>query len=215
MVTTAYAVPITINDSSYLSGYYESENVNNDYSLYMIGVYQTTSDRGFREHPTGTANVNIGDQFGKNTILVLSSYEPTDWIIHGDGVDDLSQIILLGYHDQSISGYEHGTDISEYSYYGTNNYRGINYYWPSPGEVCRDRDSVSPIEYSSNQRICRAQDVTAFIEGLVGTEITTFAGSYRATQFSIGENVAVSVFEPSSLVLLLMGLGLLARRMRA
>ena len=189
MATAAYAVPITINDPSYSTSYYESATVNNDYSLYMIGVYETASDRGFREHPTGTANIDIGDQFGKNTILVLSSYEPTQWNITGNGVNDITNIFLYGYHDQSVTGFTPSTLVTEYSYLGEGHYEGFTYQYPGDGRV---------VNHLASQNL----------------SVTSFAGSYRATDFSIG--ALATVPEPSSLGLLCIGLGLcFGRKLRA
>ncbi|MBU6953181.1 PEP-CTERM sorting domain-containing protein [Hahella sp. HN01] len=190
-VTAAHAVPITINDPSYSTSYYESSEVNNDYSLYFIGVYETRRDHSFDYHPTGNANVEIGDQHGKSTTLVLSSYEPTHWNISGLGVTDITDIILYGYHDQSISGFLPSTTVSEYSYEGEGSYQGFTYRYPGDGRV---------VKHLASQ----------------GLTVSSFAGSYRATDFSIGALDPVSVPEPSSIGLLLMGLGLcLGRKLRA
>lgn len=175
------AFSITINDSSYLTSYYDSPTQNQDYSLYMIGVYETRSDHSSGYHPTGTATVNIGDQYGKNTILVLSSYEPTLWNIIGDGANDLTQILLYGYHDQTISGVATSTPVTEYSYLGTSDYKGFTYSYPGDGRV------VSHLESE-------------------GFFVSSFAGSYRATDFTISELTPAPVPEPTTFALMFLGL---------
>lgn len=190
-VTAAYAAPITIGDPTYSTSYYESSEVSSDYSLYLIGVYETRRDHSYGYHPTGAAAVKVGDQLGKSTILALSSYEPTHWRITGLGVDDITKVILYGYHDQSVSGILASTPVTEYSYEGEGNYQGFTYRYPGDGRV---------VNHLSRQ----------------GLRVSSFAGSYRATDFSIGALERPPVPEPLSLGLLLVGLGLCqGRRLRS
>jgi hypothetical protein len=181
ITSSSFAFSISIDDPTYSTSFYDSPSVNNDYSLYMIGVYETRSDHSGGYHPTGTANVEIGDQFGKDTILVLSSYESTKWNITGLGIDDITSVILYGYHDQSIFGLLASTLVTEYSYDDGQNYQGMTYEFAGDGQVVNH---------------LAAQDLV----------VSSFAGSYRATSFRIAELSSVSVPEPTSLGLFLMGL---------
>lgn len=181
ITSSSSAFSISIDDPTYSTSFYDSPSVNKDYSLYMIGVYETRSDHSGGYHPTGTANIEIGEQFGKDTILVLSSYEPTQWNITGLGVDDLTNIILYGYHDQSVIGLLASTVVTEYSYHGEKNYQGMTYTFPGNSQV---------INHLAAQNLV----------------VSSFAGSYRATSFSIAELSSASVPEPASLALFLMGL---------
>ena len=45
--------------------YFESATPNASTSVFMIGIYESRTDHGFRFHPTGNATVDVGDQFGK------------------------------------------------------------------------------------------------------------------------------------------------------
>lgn len=188
--SSSFAFSISIDDPTYSTSFYDSPSVNNDYSLYMIGVYETRSDHSSNYHPTGTAEIEIGDQFGKDTILVLSSYEPTKWNITGLGVDDITNVILYGYHDQSIFGLLASTLVTEYSYDG-GNYRGMTYEFAGDGQVVNH---------------LAAQDLV----------VSSFAGSYRGTSFRIAELSSVSVPEPATLGLFLMGLmAFVSRQLKA
>lgn len=189
IATGASAAQITIGDPTYATSYYESDSKNQDESLFMFGVYETSLNRGFRQHPTGNAIVNIGDQGGRSTTLVLSSYEPTLWNLVGDGVDDLTNILLFGYHDQSISGVADSTVVEEYSYEGTRNYQGMTYKYPGDGRVVR------------------------FVEAETGLTVDEFAGSYRATEFYIGESESQSdttIPEPSTVIAMGLAVGIVS-----
>lgn len=181
LAAKANAAQITILDPTYSTSYYESTSKNQDASLFMIGVYETRSDHGFGYHPTGTATVNIANQNERDTTLVLSAYEPTTWNLLGEGVDDLTNIFLFGYHEQSVTGVNDFASVTEYSYEGNGNYKGFTYTYPGDGRVVN------------------------LVNSLTGLNVDSFAGSYRATQFSIGEsNIdnsrATSVPEPSTML---------------
>ena len=148
--------------------YFESATPNSNTSVYMIGVYESVNGGG-------TATVDIGDQFGRDTVLVLSSYEPTQWNLTGDGVDDLSRVLLYGYNEQTATGVNQGL-VSEFSYEGSvRNYQGYTFNFPGDGEV------------------------VSHFQSETGLNVDAFAGTYAATQFSIA---AVAVPEPNSLCLL-------------
>ena len=142
----------------------------------MIGIYESRNDHAFGYHPVGNATIYVGDQDGKNTILVLSSYEPTIWNLVGPGVDDLTQVLLYGYHDQDVTGEADSTVVKEYTYEGTNNYQGQTYRYPGDGRV------VGHLEF-------------------MGLTVSSFAGSYRATQFTISALEPNPVPEPSAVSL--------------
>ena len=58
-------------------------NDNCNYDVHFISNYEGSVTSSFRHHPTGTINVdlNVIGQSTKPLILVLSSYEPIDWIL--------------------------------------------------------------------------------------------------------------------------------------
>ena len=106
---------------------------------------------------------------------MLSSYEPTEWNITGNGVNDLSQVLLYGYHDQSVTGLGGQTSVTEYSALGTGIYHGYSY------------------------NIANDPDVANHVLSSTGLSVDAFNGRYTGTQFAI---TARAVPEPSSLWLL-------------
>lgn len=177
-VNAASENQITILDPSGSPSYFESETPNPLASVFMIGVYETRSDHSFMNHPVGKATVSIGEQNGRDTILVLSSYEPTQWNVIGDGVDDLSRVLLYGYHEQTIGGLDNLRLVTEYSNLGSGSYHGFSYNFPGDGRVVRH------------------------VRSETGLGVDAFAGTYRATQFVI----AAAVPEPNSVLLTMLGL---------
>lgn len=158
--TVAYSptARITINDPTYNNSFYES-NPPGDTIVYAIGVYETRRDHSYEYHPIGNATIKIQDQGDKKTILILSSYEPTNWNISGAGSKSVKSIYLFGYHDQSVTIDNPLSNVYEYSYEGTQNYVGSAHSLFDPA-------------------------IERF-ESLVGDDIDAFAGSYRATDFTI------------------------------
>ena len=186
-VASADVIEILESSGGYASSYYESTTPNLDTSVFMIGVYEAVNGGG-------TANIDIGKQHGRDTILVLSAYEPTLWSLTGDGVEDISQVFLYGYEEQTITGLDGQTSFTEFSYEGNRNYQGNTYAYPGNGRVVNH------------------------VQSETGLSVDAFVGSYQATQFSIaaGAVPAVPVPEPGSLWLLsalgLAGAGLRRRR---
>ncbi len=152
------AASISIADPSGPVSYHESTPDSNTI-IYGIGVYETSIGRGFREHPIGTANIHIESQGSNQSVLVLSSYEPTNWNITGTGISSISSIYLFGYHDQSVTISNSSIDIFEFSYLGEGDYQGITYEWNTP-------------------------EINTF-ENIIGDNIDVFAGTYHATNFTI------------------------------
>lgn len=167
---TANSATITINDPEISSGYapyYYDNSVSTSPELLIIGVYETRSDHSFGYHPQGAANVNILNQGSSPLTLVLSSYEPTLWNLNIETGVNINEIILNGYHDQDVTGAS-GITITERSYYGTGSYfSSCAYAWPSSTGGCDTQGLVSGVE------------------AYTGLTLTSFAGTYQATDFTI------------------------------
>ncbi len=62
-----------------------STTSHSNYHLHVIGVYEAGSGHSFNYHPTYTSNVCItinGSLSDKPLIIVLSTYEPVQWVLH-------------------------------------------------------------------------------------------------------------------------------------
>jgi hypothetical protein len=136
-----------------------------DKELHLVGVYESHSYHSGNHHPTGEAQVRVTRQ-GKPIILALSSYEPVNWNIQVEPGVEIEKIIVNGYHDQKVTGIS-GIPIEEYSHEGTEKFLGdFVYRWNSA-----DNKGTPALVTQLNQ--------------LTGTQLTSFQGCYRGTQFVI------------------------------
>ncbi len=122
--------------------------------VHVISVYETRSDHSGGYHPTGEGRVTIerpGDH-----VLVLSAYEPTDWkVTLAPGVQ-IQQVVLIGYHAQTV-------DLNVPVTHGT----GCGYSYPYNGGGC-DTDQL-----------------LALAQAHAGADLTSFHGCYHASQWTL------------------------------
>lgn len=186
-IASANNSTVTINDfsSGYPSSYYVNSSLKNS-ETHVIGVYETRSDHSFNFHPEGTALVHISGAASTPVNLVLSSYEPTKWVLDGAGLSFINSILINGYNVSRVIGIDSSKVIDKT---GVGRYiSACAYAWPGDNQGCN------------------TQGLVVGVESYFGTKISTFSGDYRATDFS----VALSpVPEPESYVLLLVGFGLM------
>lgn len=134
--------------------------------LWVGGVYETRSDHSGGYHPTGTAHVDW--RVPGSNVLVLSSYEPTDWTVALQDGGELYKVIAIGYHLQSVSA-PPGVIVQTFSYEAGDSVVSCGYSLPGNGGGCEGEELVAV-----------AQDLTGL--GLYG-----FDGCYRATAFDYRE----------------------------
>ena len=137
--------------------------------IHVFGVYETRNDHSAGYHPQGVADITIERQ-GQPLVIVLSSYEPTLWRVHKNAGVTIDQIILNGYHKQDIEGAD-GIPVVDRS--GVGNYI-----------------SSSATEWPSSTGGDDTQNLVSWVEALIGTEITSFSGCYRATQLTLTDNAS-------------------------
>ena len=178
---------VTVNDPATSSGYQASYYVNPDATspeTHILGVYETRSDHSGGYHPTGTAYVHVTGSSNTPVNLVLSSYEPTAWILDGEGLSFIQSVTVNSYYASTATGIDSSkVQVTKLGSYG--------YAWPSSSGGSNTPALVSAVE------------------ALYGAPIATFSGAYRATDFSV---VLSPVPEPGTASLLLLGLsgGILA-----
>lgn len=141
--------------------------------FFVVGIYEPNNEHGWeidengnyifvRERGNGT--VYIEEQSSDSVVLALGSYEPTDWEIKGPGADNVSQVILFGYHSATISGQAPDAIISNKTYEAdTSDYINSFYSWDN-----NNRDSI-----------------VSELEAISGTSLTSFSGAYNAESFHV------------------------------
>jgi len=132
--------------------------------LHVISVYEARSDHSAGYHPTGLVEVKVQRQ-EKPIILALSSYEPVHWNFTLSPGVEIEQIILNGYHQQSISGVD-GVPVDKYIH------KRIRY---RPGHF--SYKWLNTLEYKPL--------LVQRLEQYTRTQLTSFQGCYRGTSFQL------------------------------
>jgi len=165
--------PIVIEDCpspsphhAYFSG------VQDEPELAVIGVYETRNDHsGADYHPTGEAIVQV-DRAGP-LVLVLSSYEPTHWTVVAAPDTQIDAIYLIGFHHQSADA-PVGIPVTAYTV--------------ADGNVLDDsrgQPVVTAVAWPRDFGGGNTPGLVEVAQRLSGLALTSFAGCYRATEFTL------------------------------
>ncbi len=163
------AASVTINDSSSVTSYTCATPATPE--VHVIGVYETSSDHSFGNHPTGYADVRVAyDGSGpmQPITLVLSSYEPNVWRFDIDPDAVVEKIVVSGYYTQSVTGAD-GIPVVTRSY-------------EAEGET---RLGPSAYRWPLSTGGSSTQGLLVAVEDLFDTRISSFTGAYRATSFTV------------------------------
>ena len=76
------------------------DNLNPNYDVHILSVYEATSSRAFRQHPTGTSYVSlvVSGEVVKPIILVLVSYEPIEWRLSVPSGVEIERVLLVSFN---------------------------------------------------------------------------------------------------------------------
>jgi hypothetical protein len=132
--------------------------------LWVAGVYQTRDDHSYGYHPVGDGTVLWG--IPGDNVLVLSSYEPTRWIVELVEGGALSRILVFGYHGQLVDA-PSSVPVEVYAYEDGTGEVACGY-WLSPGFVSGSD--------------CDADELVALAEAWTDRRLTGFDGCYDARQ---------------------------------
>ena len=134
-----------------------------------VGAYQGTladgTYRGFREHPQGEVDVYLAtDDYTRNVLLVLTSYEPVKWNIIGPGAKTIvTEVLLSGYHDQEVTGVASDVTVKMKSHQSG------------------DRDYM----YAYDRNSQNYTELREYIKQAHNVNITQFYGSYEQDEVRI------------------------------
>lgn len=158
---------VTINDPATAAGYnpsYFFSSTPANPETHVIGVYETRSDHSAVSHPEGTAYVHVSGTSVSPVILVLSSYEPTNWVLDGAGLSSVGKVLVNSYYDSRATGIDSSKVINKS---GANSPLGSYAY-----------------EWSTTAG-STAQGLVQSVKSYFQAEVTSFSGVFRATDFSI------------------------------
>jgi len=130
--------------------------------LNVIGMYESDGGHGA---PAGTTIVEV-NRAGP-MVLVLSSYEPVDWVLNLGPGANITQVILNGYHPSTVSGLASGTTVEHRT--GPGNYlSACAYDWPgTSGTGCSTPTLVSQLQ------------------SLTGLQLNSLQGCYHGTSWTL------------------------------
>jgi PEP-CTERM motif len=186
---SAYAQPVLITGSQQpypVSGFQVSPN--DSQFVHAIGIYEANSNHSFGYNPRYDASVVVDAQ-GSNTLyLVLSSYEPVNWIFSGAGLGSVRGVLIAGINQHTFSGINSSL---------VDNVSGnFQFYTPS----C----------YSTNN----CGELLSFATTRIGDQVDSLIGSYNANAFLVQGTAVAGVPEPASWAMMIAGFGLVGGAMR-
>jgi hypothetical protein len=155
---------MTIHDCATAAGYTVSDYLKPDPAgpeLFIFGIYESSGNHS----ASGQAHVTVSRT--SPHILVLSSYEATQWNVTVTSVAGLERIILNGYEGQTVTGVPAGIPVEDRS--GPGFLAACAYVWPSDDQGCNTPGLVWGLR------------------SLTSREVTGFSGCYRATQFALSD----------------------------
>lgn len=150
---------------------------------HVIGVYETDSSHHGGYHPTGLGRIEIKGDVTHPINLVLSSYEPTNWVLFGEGLSSVASVLVNGYHDSFVTGIDASKVIDR----------------TEPGQYL----AACAFKWPSDNGGCNTPGLIAGVEAYYGTTVSSFTGIYHGKGFVVS---ASAVPEASSLAYLLLGL---------
>lgn len=181
--------------------------LSNDVSghVHVVGIYESGETRGFRQHPMGAVNIIVSKK-SEPVVLVLCSYEPVSWNVTLEPGATVKQIILGGYHAQTVTGpLSKEIPITVHTYEATSawaaNVRILGGYFTTyklpdaPSEEASHMGMMPPdarAAFREHLEYERAEDEKDWRNLLHALEtdsaektISTFQGNYKGSQFYI------------------------------
>lgn len=180
----------TIEPGGYTASYYNNP-ASTSPEVHVIGVYEAYTSDSPRNDALGTATVNVDGASGVPIDLVLSSYEPTQWVLQGSGVQNIHSVLVNGFFASTVSGIDLSKVIDKS---GPGQSLGaFGYVWPSSSGGSDTQALVSAVE------------------AIYNAPISTFTGAYGATAFTVALS---AVPEPGTIALMALGLAVVAGALR-
>ena len=137
--------------------------------LHILGVYETHSNHGGGNHPSGEATVHVEREGAM--VLALSSYEPVHWSVTAAPGAVIEKVILNGYHAQTA-------DVPP----------GVPVETHDEGQML----AACAYEWPGDDQGCDTQGLVSALEGLTGRTLTSFHGCYDADAFVLNDDLSAT-----------------------
>lgn len=160
-----------------------------DATIYAIGIYEGGSNHLAGSHPTETVSITIAEGEGEPIQLALSSYEPVEWVLRGEGAKRVNRVYLDGYYRQSIKGHS-GARVTNLSGRTERNAGTLGDDWGYDSAARSGANSIScayTYPTPSGGGCEGGADFVANAEALLDAKVRSFAGIYNAQAFVIYE----------------------------
>ncbi|CAH1258864.1 LRP6 [Branchiostoma lanceolatum] len=152
---------------------------NSQYDVHVLAVYEGIRSRwwGSQQNNTEAPEVDvhvIAGQVSKPVVLVLSSYEAVNWMLHLPDSEDVEvhKVLLVAYHiDQSNLTVRSGS---------------VNTVQRLPGRT----EGVPACAYGKDDDGCNTVDLLKYVERDFGP-VSSFTGTYRAGRWNLRIGLAI------------------------
>ncbi|XP_019647352.1 PREDICTED: uncharacterized protein LOC109487734 [Branchiostoma belcheri] len=147
---------------------------NGQYEVHVLGVYEGVGPTGmfdFGHDPTHTfapemdVFVSAG-QVSKPLVLVLSSYEPVNWVLHLPEDVEVQEVLLVAYHLEQ-------SDVTVRS-------GSVNNVQRHSGQT----GGAPACAYGTDTGGCNTVGMLTFVRGLFGP-VSSFTGTYKANRWGL------------------------------
>ncbi|XP_078602742.1 uncharacterized protein LOC144876860 isoform X1 [Branchiostoma floridae x Branchiostoma japonicum] len=164
---------------------------NSLYDVHVLGVYEGVGQTWpFQQDPVAAAEMDVhvsaGKDYGKPLVLVLSSYEPVNWVLHLPAEVEVQEVLLVAYHlDQSNVTVRSGS---------VNNVQRLSVH-TGGAPVCA---------YGIDDGGCNTVGMLTYVGGLFGP-VSSFTGTYSAERWDLNIGMHVHGDENGNVVAVVSG----------
>lgn len=143
--------------------------------VHAVGVYEATCDPRVAPRFPNSLRVQVQTTNKRPVILVLSAYEPVRWEINAPS-GAVAQVIVSGYHKQTVLGLPKGTPVRSLVYEDKNEEYFIAFRDPKAADLTPEDRAEAQQAY---------EQMTKKVKELSGQELKFFRGRYGADRVTI------------------------------
>lgn len=165
--------------------------------LHVVGIYDA-----LRAPSAGVGRFEIEVHRKTPMVLVLSAHEATEWIVRADAGAQIEEVIVTGYHAQSVQ-VPAGIPVTSRSYALDGSFFGNAYMWPHAGEACTDFFPASTCDTLGDawqvELGFHIDNISKLVDGVElwsGLELTSFHGCREMSQLTLEDDQPLAPAQP-------------------